>query len=121
MLNRTTAFLYGVFSYCVCLATFAYGAGFLGNFGVPKSIDSGRQVPLLKALMINALLLKLFAVQHSIMARPWFKKWWTRIVPEPVERSTYVLVSCVAMFLLFWKWQPMGGAIWNVEKGAFAR
>jgi protein-S-isoprenylcysteine O-methyltransferase Ste14 len=114
MFGRITAFVYGVACYALCLAAFAYTAGFLGNFGVPKSIDSGRQSSFLLALAVNAGLLALFAVQHSVMARQWFNTAWTRIVPQPVERSTYVLFSSVAMFLLFWKWQPMGGVIWNV-------
>jgi len=114
MFSRITAFFYGVACYLAFLATFLYAIGFLGNFGVPKSIDSGPQSPFTQALAINSLLLGLFALQHSIMARPWFKAAWTRIVPASVERSTYVLFSCVAMFLLFWKWQPMGGVIWNV-------
>ena len=114
MLNRTTAFVYGVVCYLVFFATFIYAIGFLGNFGVPKTIDSGPQSPFTYALAINSALLGLFALQHSVMARPWFKAAWARIVPVPVERSTYVLFSSVALLLMFWKWQPMGGAIWNV-------
>jgi protein-S-isoprenylcysteine O-methyltransferase Ste14 len=114
MLSRIAAFVYGVACYVVCLATFLYTAAFLGDFGVSKSIDAGPQSPFFHALAINLFLLGLFALQHSVMARQSFKALWTRIVPVPVERSTYVLFSSAAMFLLFWKWQPMGGVIWNV-------
>ncbi len=114
MLGRITAFLYGVVSYVLFLGTFLYAIGFLGNFGVPKSIDSAPVSPFYHALAIDAALLGLFALQHSVMARPWFKALWTRIVPTSVERSTYVLLSNAAMVLLFWTWEPMGGVIWSV-------
>lgn len=116
MFNRVTTFLYGVVSYLIFFATFLYAIGFLGNVGVPKSIDSGRTAPLGVALLINAGLLAIFAVQHSVMARPWFKRMWTRVIPKEAERSTYVLISSVALILLFWLWQPIGGVVWNVEQ-----
>src|SRR5262245_61951053 len=116
-MKRMVVFVYGVVCYEVFLATLLYAIGFLGNFGVPKSIDSGPQGSTAMALAIDGALLALFALQHSIMARPWFKRAWTRIVPEPVERSTYVLFSSLALLLLFWQWRPIGGVIWNVEGG----
>ncbi|HMK21634.1 MAG TPA: isoprenylcysteine carboxylmethyltransferase family protein [Terriglobales bacterium] len=114
MFKRIAAFLYGVVCYLAFLAVFLYAVGFLGGFGVPKSIDSGAEVPLGRALAIDTALLGLFAIQHSVMARQWFKKAWTRIVPQTVERSTYVLFSSVALLLLFWKWEPLGGTIWDM-------
>ncbi|HET6932174.1 MAG TPA: methyltransferase [Candidatus Acidoferrum sp.] len=116
-MGRITAFVYGIACYVVFLATFLYAVGFLGNFGVPKSVDSAAQIPFAQALGINLALLGLFAVQHSVMARQWFKALWTRIVPVPVERSTYVLFSSMALIVLFWKWEPMGGTVWNFEIG----
>lgn len=115
MLSRMMAFLYGIACYLVFLAVFLYGIGFLGNILVVKSIDSGPERPFLQALTVNLVLLGLFALQHSLMARQWFKAWWTRVVPAEVERSTYVLFSSAALLLLFWKWQPMGGVVWDVE------
>jgi protein-S-isoprenylcysteine O-methyltransferase Ste14 len=116
-MKRIAAFTYGVACYGAFFATFLYAIGFLGNFGVPKSIDSGPDGSILSALAIDGALLAIFALQHSVMARPWFKKAWTQIVPEPVERSTYVLFSSLALMLVFWLWEPMGGVIWNVQGG----
>ncbi|HXH66143.1 MAG TPA: isoprenylcysteine carboxylmethyltransferase family protein [Candidatus Limnocylindrales bacterium] len=116
-MGRIATFIYGVFCYVMFLGSFLYAVGFLGNFGVPKSIDLPGHSPYGEALLVNSALLGLFAVQHSVMARQGFKSIWTRIVPVPAERSTYVLFSSVALMVLFWKWEPMGGMIWNVESG----
>lgn len=115
MTKRILIAIYGVLSYTVFFATFLYAIGFIGNVVVSKSIDSAASAPLGAALAINLGLLALFAIQHSVMARPAFKRWLTRWIPEPAERSTYVLLSSVALALLFWQWQPMGGVIWNVQ------
>ena len=115
MMGRIIAFIYGLFSYAMFLIAFLYAIGFVGNVVVPKSIGSGSQGPLGHALLVNTLLLGLFAVPHSIMAREWFKKLWTRIVPEPVERSTYVLGTSLLLGLLFSQWEPIRMVVWNLE------
>jgi protein-S-isoprenylcysteine O-methyltransferase Ste14 len=114
-MHRIGVFLYGILSYACFFATFLYAIGFVGGFGVPHSIDSAAEGPLATALLVDVLLLAGFALQHSVMARPAFKRWWTRIVPEPAERSTYVLASSVALLLLFWQSRPIGGLVWQVE------
>ncbi|MFN8290291.1 MAG: hypothetical protein U0U70_08545 [Chitinophagaceae bacterium] len=113
-MKKTLVLLYGGITYLLFFGTFLYAFGFVGNLFVPKSIDGEPQVSLPVALAVNGSLLLLFALQHSIMARPAFKAWWTRFVPVPVERSTYVLLSTLCLLLLVWQWQPMGGIIWSV-------
>jgi len=114
MFKRITYFTYGIISYAVFFASFLYAIGFVGNLLVPKTLDGEPTVSLTVALLTNLGLLALFAVQHSVMARPAFKRWWTQYVPKPVERSTYTLFSSIALIALFYFWQPMGGIIWDV-------
>jgi protein-S-isoprenylcysteine O-methyltransferase Ste14 len=114
MVRRVSMLAYGVACYALFFVTFCYAIGFVGNLVVPKGIDATPTVPLWQALLVNAGLLLAFALQHSVMARPGFKRWWTRFVPDAAERSTYVLLSSVAMIALFYYWEPMGGTIWQV-------
>ncbi len=114
-MKKTIFLLYGIIAYVIFFATFSYAVGFVSSLLVPKHIDSVPQSPLSYALLVNAGLLTLFALQHSVMARPAFKRWWTKFVPEPIERSTYVLLSSLCLILLFQYWQPIGGVIWQVE------
>jgi protein-S-isoprenylcysteine O-methyltransferase Ste14 len=112
-MRRALVLAYGVASYLAFLAAFLYAIGFVGNLPVPKSIDSGANGPFGFAAFADCLLLGLFAVPHSVMARPAFKRWWTKFVPPPVERSTYVLVSSLLLGLLFWQWQPIPSVVWD--------
>jgi protein-S-isoprenylcysteine O-methyltransferase Ste14 len=114
-MKKILVILYGIISYVTFLIAFLYAIGFVGNLLVPKTIDSGAEPPFMEALMINIALMSLFAIQHSVMARPAFKKWVTQLISPATERSTYVLLSSLALILLYWQWQPMNTVIWAVE------
>jgi methanethiol S-methyltransferase len=114
-MSRLAGFLYGLAAYLVFFVAFLYAVGFVEGMSVPKTIDSGAVVPLTEALIVNLLLMSLFALQHSVMARPQFKCWWTRLVPKPIERSTYVLLASLTLLLLFWQWRPISTIAWQIS------
>ena len=120
-MSRILTAFYGAAVYLIFLATFLYAIGFVGNYAVPRSIDSGGPAAALgPALAVDLLLLAIFAVQHSVMARPAFKRWWIQFVPAVIERSTYVLLASAALILLFWQWRPLTATVWHVEGPAAA-
>src|SRR5215470_1389478 len=119
-MGRLTSFLYGLAAYLVFFVTFLYAIAFVENLPVPKTIDSGPVGPWVEALIVNILLLSVFAVQHSVMARKPFKQWWTKVVPHAIERSTYVLLASLALILVFWQWRPMPTPVWQIDNPLLA-
>ena len=113
--NRWLTIAYGVVCYLLFILSFVYAIGFVTGIGVPRTVDSGIEAPLGQAILVNVVLLAAFAVQHSVMARPAFKRWWTRMVPESIERSTYVLLSSLLLGLLYWQWRTIEGTVWDIE------
>jgi protein-S-isoprenylcysteine O-methyltransferase Ste14 len=120
LMSKFIAFLYGLVAYLIFFVTFLYAIGFVEGMIVPKAIDTGAVVPVPEALVVNILLMSLFAVQHSVMARRQFKDWWTQFVPKPVERSTYLLFASLALAFLFWQWRPMPTVVWQVANPGIA-
>ena len=118
--GRILAFLYGIVAYVVFFVTFLYAIGFVEGLVVPKTIDSGSTGPTAQALIVNLVLMSIFAIQHSVMARPQFKRWWTKFVPPSVERATYVLLASLALALLLWQWQPMPEPVWQITDARIA-
>jgi protein-S-isoprenylcysteine O-methyltransferase Ste14 len=119
-MGRLIALVYGLASYVVFFVTFLYAVGFVSGLVVPKTIDTGAVVPLAEALIVNVLLMSVFAIQHSVMARKPFKQWWTQFVPKSVERSTYVLFSSLALILLYWQWRPIPAVVWDIDNAPIA-
>jgi protein-S-isoprenylcysteine O-methyltransferase Ste14 len=113
---KSIAFLYGLVAYFTFFATILYAIGFVSGLVVPKTIDTGPDSSATEAVVVNLLLMSLFAVQHSVMARKQFKQWWTQYVPKSVERSTYVLLASLALVLLFWQWRPMPAIVWRITR-----
>lgn len=114
-MKKSIIFIYGIVAYCIFLVAFLYAIGFVGNIFVPKTIDSGVEPTLLKAILTNTILLSVFALQHSVMARPKFKEWFTSIFSHAMERSTYILLSSLSLLLVYWQWQPITTLVWETE------